>query len=167
MTGRPVSKASCSSSFRMTTALRVAATRLAAAPPFRSSTVSVAVLPRRFFACASARLIKTPVVLKLPSPAAAAAGQSLSLSSGPPPTAPEARLVSILRSAFPGATDVAVVDVSDGCGAMYEVYVEAPQFSGLRTVRQHQLVTAALREEIKDMHGLRISTAESPPPGDQ
>ncbi len=77
----------------------------------------------------------------------------------PPPNSAEEKIVSRLRSSLPGCTDVAVVDVSGGCGAMYEVYVEAEEFRGVRMVRQHQMVTAALKEEIKDMHGLRISTA--------
>ena len=45
---------------------------------------------------------------------------------------------------------------------MYEVYVEAPDFKGVRAVRQHQMITDALKAEIKDMHGLRISTTVSP-----
>ena len=45
---------------------------------------------------------------------------------------------------------------------MYEVYVEAPDFKGVRAVRQHQMITDTLKAEIKDMHGLRISTAVSP-----
>ena len=73
----------------------------------------------------------------------------------------ETRLIGLLRQRFPGATDVAVADVSGGCGAMYEVYVEAPDFKGVRAVRQHQMITDALKAEIKDMHGLRISTAVS------
>jgi stress-induced morphogen len=42
---------------------------------------------------------------------------------------------------------------------MYEVFVEAAEFRGLRMIQQHKLVTEALKEEIKEMHGLRISTA--------
>jgi stress-induced morphogen len=71
----------------------------------------------------------------------------------------EARLIEILRVKFPGATDIQVVDVSGGCGSMYEVFIEASEFQGLRIVQQHKLVTEALKEEIKAMHGLRISTA--------
>ena len=74
----------------------------------------------------------------------------------------ETRLIGLLRQRFPKATDVAVADVSGGCGAMYEVYVEAPDFKGVRAVRQHQMITDTLKAEIKDMHGLRISTAVSP-----
>ncbi len=90
--------------------------------------------------------------------------RSFSESPSPPTGSAEERLIAQLCRRFPGATNVAVVDVSGGCGAMYEVYVEAPQFAGLRLVRQHQLVTEALKEEIADMHGLRISTAVSPGP---
>ena len=57
--------------------------------------------------------------------------------------------------------DIAVVDVSGGCGSMYEVHVEAPDFKNMRIVKQHQLVTKALAKEIKDMHGIRISTSAS------
>ncbi len=74
----------------------------------------------------------------------------------------EAQLIDQLRVKFPAATDIAVVDVSGGCGAMFEVYVEAPDFKGLRVVKQHKLVTDALKSQIKEMHGLRISTAISP-----
>jgi len=74
----------------------------------------------------------------------------------------EENLIKILASNFPKATDIAVVDVSGGCGSMYEVFVEAPDFKGLRIVKQHQLVTKALKKEIGDMHGIRISTAASP-----
>ena len=73
----------------------------------------------------------------------------------------EEGLIKTLAEAFPAATDIAVVDVSGGCGSMYEVYVEAPDFAKMRLVKQHQLVTRALSSQIKDMHGIRISTAAS------
>jgi len=44
---------------------------------------------------------------------------------------------------------------------MFEVFIEAPDFKGMRVVKQHQLVNQALKSEIKEMHGLRISTAVS------
>eukprot|EP00095_Tigriopus_kingsejongensis_P007795 snap_masked-scaffold370_size193435-processed-gene-0.7 protein:Tk07795 transcript:snap_masked-scaffold370_size193435-processed-gene-0.7-mRNA-1 annotation:"connectin related family member (rbc-1)" len=65
----------------------------------------------------------------------------------------EKRLVSILQGRFPEATDIAVVDISGGCGSMYEVFVQAPDFKGLRIVKQHQIVTDALKAEIPSMHG--------------
>ena len=71
----------------------------------------------------------------------------------------EAHLAGLLRKRFPGAKDVQVLDVSGGCGSMFEVYIEASEFKGLRIIQQHKLVTEALKEEIKAMHGVRISTA--------
>ena len=49
-------------------------------------------------------------------------------------------------------------DVSGGCGAMYEIIVESIEFKGISRVKQHQMITNILKEEIKDMHGLRIHT---------
>ncbi|KAF2356641.1 BolA protein [Trinorchestia longiramus] len=89
----------------------------------------------------------------------------------------ETQLEELLRARFPGATSVQVQDISGGCavmwwvcrhvvgvpscggcGAMYEVWVETPEFGGLSRVKQHRLVTETLAEQIKDMHGIRIST---------
>ena len=75
--------------------------------------------------------------------------------------AAEEQLIKALAEAFPKATDIAVVDVSGGCGSMYEVHVEAPDFRNIRTVKQHQMVTAALKTQIQSMHGIRISTSPS------
>ena len=85
---------------------------------------------------------------------------SLSASASAPPT--EQAIIEQLRVKFPNATDIAVVDTSGGCGAMFEVFIEAPNFKGLRLVKQHQLVNEALKTQIKEIHGLRISTAVSP-----
>ena len=82
------------------------------------------------------------------------------LSTSPSPA--EESLISALSASFPAATDIAVVDISGGSGSMYEVFVEAPDFKGVRVVKQHQMVTKALSTQIKDMHGIRITTAASP-----
>nr|ACO13142.1 BolA-like protein 3 [Lepeophtheirus salmonis] len=71
----------------------------------------------------------------------------------------ESHVKGVLQGSFPKATDIVVRDISHGCGAMFEIYIEAPDFAGLRRIKQHKLVTHALEKEIKDMHGLRISTA--------
>lgn len=42
---------------------------------------------------------------------------------------------------------------------MYEINVESKDFSGLSMVKQHRLITDTLKNEIKDMHGIRIQTA--------
>ncbi|XP_050735071.1 bolA-like protein 3 [Eriocheir sinensis] len=67
-------------------------------------------------------------------------------------------LEGLLRKRFPKATSVEVQDISGGCGAMYEVWVEAADFKGLSRVKQHKLITETLKAEIQDMHGLRITT---------
>ena len=77
------------------------------------------------------------------------------------PSNAEMSLINILKGKFPSATDIAVVDISGGCGSMYEVYVESPDFKGIRLVKQHQMVSEALKGEIKEMHGIRISTSAS------
>ncbi|XP_054278640.1 bolA-like protein 3 [Macrosteles quadrilineatus] len=71
----------------------------------------------------------------------------------------EARIREILSKRFPSAEYIEVTDASGGCGAMYEIAVVAGEFKGLTIVKQHRLVNEALKEEIKDMHGLRIHTA--------
>lgn len=54
-----------------------------------------------------------------------------------------------------------------GCGAMFEIYIETPEFKGLSTVKQHRLVTEALRTQIKEMHGVRIHTKIPDPQSDE
>ncbi|XP_054627120.1 bolA-like protein 3 [Dunckerocampus dactyliophorus] len=70
----------------------------------------------------------------------------------------EVRIIKVLKEKFPQASSLKVVDISGGCGAMYEVYIESSEFKGKRTIQQHQLVNQALKEEIQGMHGLRIFT---------
>lgn len=42
---------------------------------------------------------------------------------------------------------------------MFEVFVEDREFQGLTTLKQHKLVTGILKDNIKEMHGLRIHTS--------
>jgi BolA-like protein 3 len=41
---------------------------------------------------------------------------------------------------------------------MFEVHIVSSDFKNLSTVKQHQMVNAALKEEVKQMHGIRIFT---------
>ncbi|XP_061334904.1 bolA-like protein 3 [Pezoporus flaviventris] len=75
----------------------------------------------------------------------------------------EARVSRVLREKFPRAAAIRVVDISGGCGAMYEIHIESEEFREKRTVQQHQMVNEALSEEIKSMHGLRIFTSTPKP----
>uniref|UniRef100_A0A8D0CCA3 BolA-like protein 3 n=1 Tax=Salvator merianae TaxID=96440 RepID=A0A8D0CCA3_SALMN len=71
----------------------------------------------------------------------------------------EVRVAQVLREKFPQAAAIKVLDISGGCGAMYEIHIESEEFKEKRTVQQHQMVNQALSEEIKAMHGLRIFTS--------
>ncbi|ESO95078.1 hypothetical protein LOTGIDRAFT_117448, partial [Lottia gigantea] len=53
-------------------------------------------------------------------------------------------------------------NIAGGCGAMFQINVESEVFRGKRIIQQHKLVTQALEEEIKDMHGLQITTRVPP-----
>ncbi|XP_034237021.1 bolA-like protein 3 [Thrips palmi] len=77
------------------------------------------------------------------------------------PTQPsgEDKLKTILQKSFPNAKVIEVVDISGGCGAMYDITVLAPELKGLSIVKQHRMINEVLKEEIKDMHGLRINTS--------
>ncbi|NXU60051.1 BOLA3 protein, partial [Turnix velox] len=52
----------------------------------------------------------------------------------------EARVARVLRERFPRASAIRVVDISGGCGAMYEIHVESEEFREKRPVQQHQMV---------------------------
>ena len=68
-------------------------------------------------------------------------------------------LESLLRGAFPDATEVEVVDRTGG-GDHFQVTVAAPRFEGLSLVDQHRLVYDALAGPMQDgtIHELRIKT---------
>ncbi|CAB3410740.1 unnamed protein product [Caenorhabditis bovis] len=73
-------------------------------------------------------------------------------------TAAEQKMKEMLEKGIEGCTKVEVHDISNGCGSMYDVVVEATSFKGKAKVAQHKIVTGILREQIKDMHGLTIKT---------
>ncbi|KAJ3376052.1 hypothetical protein GGF31_000118 [Allomyces arbusculus] len=70
-----------------------------------------------------------------------------------------------LRAAL-APTALEVRDVSGGCGAMYELYIESPQFAGMNKVQQQRLVNQVLKEDIATWHGVRMTTKPSPAPQD-
>jgi stress-induced morphogen len=72
------------------------------------------------------------------------------------------RLETLLRDAFPDATDLRVVDRT-GTGDHFHVLVQAPRLDGLSLVEQHKLVYAALSAPLDDgtIHELRITTKGS------
>jgi stress-induced morphogen len=70
-----------------------------------------------------------------------------------------ADLETLLRAAFPEATEVQVVDRTGG-GDHFQVTVASPRFTGLGLVDQHRLVYDALARPLGDgtIHELRIRT---------
>ena len=75
---------------------------------------------------------------------------------------PMERLETLLRDAFPDASDLRVVDRT-GTGDHFHVLVRAERFDGLSLVDQHKLVYAALEKLLGDgtIHELRITTKGS------
>ena len=72
------------------------------------------------------------------------------------------RLETLLRQAFPDATELRVVDRT-GTGDHFHVTVAGVRFDGLSLVEQHKLVYAALAGPMADgiIHELRITTRGS------
>ncbi|KAI0092574.1 bola protein, partial [Irpex rosettiformis] len=53
-------------------------------------------------------------------------------------------------------TELAVQDVSGGCGTFYAISITSEVFKGLPTVKQHRLVNEVLKKEIEGIHGLQV-----------
>jgi stress-induced morphogen len=70
-----------------------------------------------------------------------------------------ARFESLLRTAFPDATELLVEDRTGG-GDHFQVAVTSPRFNGLPLLEQHRLVNEALADPLADgtIHELRIRT---------
>jgi stress-induced morphogen len=68
-------------------------------------------------------------------------------------------LESLLREAFPDATELSVDDRTGG-GDHFQVIVTSPRFNGLPLLEQHRLVNEALADPLADgtIHELRIKT---------
>ena len=69
------------------------------------------------------------------------------------------RLESLLRDAFPDASELSVADRTGG-GDHFQVTVASPRFAELSLLEQHRLVNEALAEPLRDgtIHELRIKT---------
>lgn len=70
----------------------------------------------------------------------------------------ELYLMNKLRERIPNVAEVDVVDISHGCGDMYRVFVASGDFKGKTLVQQHRQIQQALKEEVKNWHGLTIET---------
>lgn len=45
-----------------------------------------------------------------------------------------------------------------GCGASYEIVVVTDEFAKMRMVNQHRLVSEALKQQLPNIHAIRIFT---------
>lgn len=115
----------------------------------------------RHTSCITARQCTTPLqVARLAKPTLLVLKRCQSDTSTQPTTDGERRITTKLQETFPKASEIRVIDISGGCGSMFEVHIISEEFRGVRTVMQHRMVNEALKDEIKNMHGLRISTSE-------
>lgn len=85
-------------------------------------------------------------------------GTNIRLASSSAQTDGEKKLIDILKNRFTKAKLINVKDTSSGCGASYEVVVVADEFTNMRTVNQHRLVSDALKKQLPNIHAIRIFT---------
>jgi stress-induced morphogen len=69
------------------------------------------------------------------------------------------KLQSLLKTAFPEATELTVEDRTGG-GDHFHVTVRSPSFNGLPLLDQHRRINDALADPLRDgtIHELRITT---------
>ena len=72
---------------------------------------------------------------------------------------PSSAMASLLSTGLKAPlSDIAVEDVSGGCGSMFSVTVTAEAFQGVTRIKQQRMVQEILKKEIADMHGCIIKT---------
>ncbi|KAJ1671754.1 hypothetical protein GGF44_003414 [Coemansia sp. RSA 1694] len=99
-------------------------------------------------------LARRLLLLRQPT-AAPALRRLLTTSDGLSGTGGERHIFDKLQSGL-SPSRLAVTDSSGGCGSMYVVEIEAECFRGLTRVKQTKLVNALLKDELKEMHGMRV-----------
>lgn len=72
-------------------------------------------------------------------------------------TSGEKDIEEILQKEF-SPKHLQVQDVSGGCGSFYAIIIASSRFKGITTVKAHRLVNSALKDIIKDIHGLQLRT---------
>eukprot|EP01119_Soliformovum_irregulare_P015554 TRINITY_DN4382_c0_g1_i1.p1 TRINITY_DN4382_c0_g1~~TRINITY_DN4382_c0_g1_i1.p1 ORF type:complete len:102 (+),score=11.79 TRINITY_DN4382_c0_g1_i1:195-500(+) len=70
----------------------------------------------------------------------------------------EDRVSTLLKDKL-NVQELDVKDVSGGCGAMYNIRIVSSDFKGQSMVQQHRRVNEILETEIKQWHGLTLSTS--------
>ncbi|KAI0392216.1 bola-like protein [Xylariaceae sp. FL0594] len=55
-------------------------------------------------------------------------------------------------------TELAVQDISGGCGSMYGIEITSEKFRGANMLKQQRMVNAVLGDEMKGWHGVQLRT---------
>lgn len=63
-----------------------------------------------------------------------------------------------ISSSLTGVHSVVARDLSDGCGAKFEIEVICEEFRGKPLLQQHRLIHKAIEEERKVIHALTLKT---------
>ncbi|TPX50990.1 hypothetical protein SeMB42_g01603 [Synchytrium endobioticum] len=82
------------------------------------------------------------------------------ISVSPNATESEKHIYEKLVKAF-NPSKLLVNDISGGCGASYSILIGSDKFKGLSLLKQHRMVTDALKDDIKDIHAIQIKTEAS------
>ena len=53
---------------------------------------------------------------------------------------------------------LSVEDTSGGCGSFFDIRVKSDKFNTIPTLKQHQLVKGIINDEIKQVHGIQLTT---------
>jgi stress-induced morphogen len=48
--------------------------------------------------------------------------------------------------------------INSGDGSFFNILIESPDFIGLNTLKQHQLIYKILADEVKLIHGIQIQS---------
>ncbi|KAJ1946237.1 hypothetical protein FBU59_002079 [Linderina macrospora] len=105
-----------------------------------------------------------PTLARLAQPSRAFAAAARRFYAAPPAsfgTDGEKHIFHKLNAEL-GPTKLTVTDSSGGCGSMYVVEIEAECFRGLNRVKQTKIVNALLKDELKEMHGMRVLCSVPP-----
>ena len=52
-----------------------------------------------------------------------------------------------------------IIDKSGGCGSFFEIHVVSSSFQNHTKIKQQQMVYNAIKEEMKEIHGVNLFTS--------
>lgn len=57
-----------------------------------------------------------------------------------------------------GAEIARAIDISGGCGSMFQLYISCSAFEGVSRLKRHRMVNEALAAEVASVHALQLKT---------